>query len=274
MATVTPKDYYDSRPLPSIREVDAAFIREISYSLNEDCGLSLDIDAKKIINKIRKVCRYCYDNYQFKSLEHAVVVIRRQDLMNSRQGNGGLSSHVYLPNSIMGMDSIKFVNGGNYSLSSRILDIPLLSASSFASSSGNFGVEVNNSRYNNYAVSDATIALYEHSSYTDKFKSGIPFNFNSSSKKFTVFRDVPHDIALRVQYKTDPSNLYDDYYFREHVMGECMIGAARIFGTFDLKLAGDATINWQEIKSDGKEKVQEAKEYYKTTNANSRTYWK
>jgi len=276
MAITTPEEFLANRTLPTVRPVDAAFIQDIMNELNEECGLSVNIDPKKILRQIRKVARYVYKHYQYMTLQQKVALLRYEDFKDSYAANGGMYATVTLPNSIEGLWGISPANNGSYGTSSRILDIPLLRSVSLTQAAGGFSIQTNAANQYNYSVSDATIALYEQASYQNHFQSGFPFSFSHASKELVIRPKVRQScgVILGVYVQTDISNLYNDYYFREHVMGECMISAARIFGTFDIELGGGATINWKDIKDDGREKVDECKDHYKTTTFMPKTFFK
>ncbi len=274
MANLTPEDYYKNRPMAVIRPVDAAFIQDISEELNMQCGLSLNIDPKKVIQVIRKVALYCYDHFQYQSLIQKPLVLRNTDFKDSYSANGGMYASVYLPNAVHGLYNIGYTNNGNWDGSKRILDIPILRSVALSTAASGSSVNINTQDNYNYSTSDATIALYEMSAYQDKFTGGIPFSFNPASGEFVIKVKTCHNIVLGAFVKVDISSLYHNFYFRQHVMGECMIQSARIFGVFNIELGGNATINYGDIKDDGKELVDECKEHYKATSTMPRTFFK
>ena len=264
-------DFYSQRPLNTIRPVDSAFIKEVSEELNFNAGLSLNIDNHKILRVMRDVLKYVYDWYQYKSIIEKTAMVKQVDISASYGLNNGMYGQLRFPNTVHGIFNIQQATVSSYSLQTRILDIPILRATAFTSSTS---IDINSLTYNNYRVSDATISLYEQSSYRTHFSKGIPFDFNNGTGEFILKTKINCDLVLGVFTKVDPSALYNDYYFKKHVVGQCMINAARIFGMFELKLAGGATINYSDLKDDGKDMVEECKEHYKETMATPKKLYK
>jgi hypothetical protein len=67
--------------------------------------------------------------------------------------------------------------------------------------------------------------------------------------------------------KIAPEDLYEDPLVRKWVIAKSKISLARILGFFNYQLVGSVTINYADIKSEGKEELEEMKKKIEGDNA-------
>jgi hypothetical protein len=89
----------------------------------------------------------------------------------------------------------------------------------------------------------------------------LAFTFNENTKRlFIKGRDPQYDVVIRYAAKIPEEKLYDDFYFQRYVTAKAKISLANILGTYAFNLIGGVSINYSDIKADGKEELTEIKE--------------
>lgn len=89
----------------------------------------------------------------------------------------------------------------------------------------------------------------------------LAFSFNHITKKLKIKgRDPRYDVIMRVFTKVPAEKLYENYYFQRWVTAKAKISLASILGRFNINLIGNVTINYSDIRSEGKDEIDEIKE--------------
>jgi hypothetical protein len=93
----------------------------------------------------------------------------------------------------------------------------------------------------------------------------IQHDFNINTHRFKVIgRDPTESLFVFTLNQIPDEELYDDPVFIKWVIAKCKISLARILGFFNYQLVGNVTINYADIRSEGKEELDELKEKIKT----------
>lgn len=112
---------------------------------------------------------------------------------------------------------------------------------------------------------DEMVNMVAQMSFWDLSKSftvdSLAFSYSEASKTLKIIgRDPRYDVMIRFAKKVESENLYENYYFQRYVTAKAKISLANILGTYQFNLMGGVTINFSDIKSDGKDELTEIKE--------------
>lgn len=93
----------------------------------------------------------------------------------------------------------------------------------------------------------------------------INHHFNLNTKRLIITgRDPAESLWVTTLNQIPEEDLYDDPLFLKWVIARCKIQLARILGTFNMTLIGGVQINYNDIRAEGKEELQELKEKIKS----------
>ena len=93
----------------------------------------------------------------------------------------------------------------------------------------------------------------------------INHHFNLNTKRLIITgRDPAESLWVTTLNQIPEEDLYDDPVFLKWVIAKCKIQLARILGTFNMTLIGGVQINYNDIRAEGKEELQELKEKIKS----------
>lgn len=93
----------------------------------------------------------------------------------------------------------------------------------------------------------------------------INHHFSVNTKRLIITgRDPVESLFIATLNKIPEENLYDDPLFLKWVIARGKMQLARIIGTFNYTLLGGVQINYQDIRSEGKEELDVLKEKIKT----------
>lgn len=95
----------------------------------------------------------------------------------------------------------------------------------------------------------------------------VQFSFNMNTHRITMLgRDMTESLFVTTLDKIPSEDFYEDPLVIKWFIAKAKISLARILGTFQYNLLGNVTINYSEIKSEGKEELDELKEKINTDN--------
>jgi hypothetical protein len=84
----------------------------------------------------------------------------------------------------------------------------------------------------------------------------ISYSYNRLTNKFRFQGELPKRAVIFQIYATVPDcALYSDEAFIRYCIAQAKIQLARILGTFNYTLPGNITINYDMIKTEGKEEL-------------------
>jgi len=96
----------------------------------------------------------------------------------------------------------------------------------------------------------------------------IQHNFNINTKRLIITgRDPVESLWLTTLNMIPNEDLYEDPVFIKWVIARAKMQLARIIGTFNYTLIGGVQINYDAIRSEGKEELQELKDKIKSDQA-------
>lgn len=95
----------------------------------------------------------------------------------------------------------------------------------------------------------------------------VQFKFNLNTKRVNILgRDLQESLFITTLNRIPNEDLYEDPLFIKWIIAKAKISLARILGTFNYNLLGNVTINFADIRSEGKEELEELKEKIKSDN--------
>ena len=116
-------------------------------------------------------------------------------------------------------------------------------------------------------LSNLVIQLYEFESYNEMFGRVVSASFNNNTSILNLRGPVEGSgLVIDVFERVPPECLYDSYEFKEYVVACIEEQLGKIVMAFDFPLIGDVKINYDEIKSNGREKREKIETEIKESN--------
>jgi hypothetical protein len=96
----------------------------------------------------------------------------------------------------------------------------------------------------------------------------VSWTFNKNTGLLFFGGETPNrDIVVQCQTKIPLDDLMKDHLFYRYVVAKAKIQLSRMIGTFDFSLVGNVKINYELVREEGKEELQEVKDRIKGDNA-------
>lgn len=241
-------------------QIDYQFIQRIIQELTQSCALPLPIPAASIPPLILQAAQYFWENYDF-AIEERYWCIKNEDFMKC-----GPNSTVKLPPQILSVfgvykttDSFNYGIMGDFSLERMILNNSALASGAGGTLSDVFGSGTG------YNLTDVTGALYEVSTYKAMFDAPLTFNYNPYSNQLVILGALGHsDLILQTYQRCKIQDLYKLYYFFRYCVCLGLRSMATIMGSFEFKLPGGITINYQRFHDMASEEMDKIDEWIRS----------
>lgn len=247
---------------------DIEFIERITDQVQSSNALPFQIPQDRLPKIILRAAKFFWEWHLDATAEETLYIpyseIQRVKNLDSH-GNG----RIQLPSGIEGIMQV-YLTGTAMGLALRdALRIPLLDSygatyknvSTNAAAGPNFRDGYGT---DHWAVSDSVIAMYEYSVYKQLFTKGIRFSFNRNTSILNLIGVTQGEsIVLSCFTRTPLEALYNDYRFEDYVAAMVMTELGKIVMTFDFKLPGNVSINYDQIRSEGAEQKKEIEEELK-----------
>lgn len=238
-------------------QVDYQFIQRIIQELTQSCALPLPIPASAIPPLILQAAQYFWENYDF-AVEERYWCIKNSDFMKC-----GPNNTVKLPPQIISVfgvykttDSFNYGIMGDFSLERMILNNSALASGAGGTLSDVFGSGTG------YNLTDVTGALYEVATYKAMFDAPLTYNYNPYSNQLVILGALGHsDLILQTFQRCKIQDLYKLYYFFRYCVCLGLRSMATIMGSFEFKLPGGITINYQRFHDMATEEMQQIDEW-------------
>lgn len=249
---------------------DYAFIELIQEEISEHTAIPLSIQPNRVMRIIKDSAKYFYE-WHPQAIERKHFYIKKSDIDKARQD--GMNASIQLSdaikfiykirksNSALGLSEASYLNNGVYGMGrfgggmGGMNDAPM----------GSMG-----GRGQQNALGMA-LSMYEFQSIQSISSNnrGVAHSWSELTHRINFLSDVDMDIVLECGVEIPVSNMYGDRLFTQYVRGKCLESLAKIIGTYDFKLVGNTSINWADLKTDGKEYIDEVKEELKIFNSNN-----
>lgn len=241
-------------------QIDYQFIQRIIQELTQSCALPLPIPAASIPPLILQAAQYFWENYDF-AIEERYWCIKNEDFMKC-----GPNSTIKLPPQILSVfgvykttDSFNYGIMGDFSLERMILNNSALASGAGGTLSDVFGSGTG------YNLTDVTGALYEVSTYKAMFDAPLTFNYNPYSNQLVILGALGHsDLILQTYQRCKIQDLYKLYYFFRYCVCLGLRSMATIMGSFEFKLPGGITINYQRFHDMASEEMDKIDEWIRS----------
>lgn len=246
-------------------QTDATFINYCINSITEDGLLPFSLPVKAFPRIIRDSASWFYRECSDATIEKWYG-IKRHDLEEDLSKN----KTIRLPDDIESVMEIKQVNATHsFATLARFMREPIMFASTMNMlGSGGSAMQ---GLGNPYRMTDRDIAfeecftrMYEYSLLKTLLLKGVRFDFNPFSKELNLLGRVDTDIVLSTLTRIPLCKLYNDVRFRQYVCANAIKRIKKIVGMFDFQYPGDVKINFDELESEGKERVKEIEEEIKS----------
>ena len=244
-------------------QIDYQFIQRIIQELTQSCALNVPIPASAIPNLILQAAQFFWENDD-QSIEERYYCIPYNEIVKC-----GPNKTIKLPPQILSVFGVYKLNNsfnygvlGDFSLERMILNNSALAAGAGGSLSDVFGTGTG------YNLVDVMGALYEVQTYKYMFDAPITFNYNPFSNDLVLLGSLGHsDIMLQVYKRLKIQDLYKSYYFFRYCVCLGLRSMATIMGTYEFKLPGDITINYQVWRDQAEQEMDKIYEWMKENHA-------
>ena len=244
-------------------QMDYQFIQRIIQEITQSCALPLPLPAAAIPPLIYQAASYFWENYDF-AAEQRYYCIKNYDFCKY-----GPNNIVTLPHRIISVygvykvtDSFNYGIMGDFSLERMILNNSALASGAGGSLSDVFGSGTG------YNLTDVMGALYEVQTYKAMFDSPLTFNYNPYSHKLAILGALGYsDLIIECFIRCKIQDLYQLYYFFRYCVCLAMRGLATIIGSYDFKMPGGVTINYQRFHDMAVEEMDKIDEWIRTQHA-------
>lgn len=238
-------------------QVDYAFIQRIIQELTQSCAIQLPIPPASIPPLILQAAQYFWQNCDY-AVEERYYCVKNEDFNRC-----GPNTTVKLPPQIVSVFGVhKITDSFNYGVMGDFgLERMILNNSAMAFGAGGQLTDVFGSGMG-YNLMDVTAALYEVQTYKSMFDVPLTYNYNEFSNELVILGDLGYsDIILQTFRRLKIQDLYKNYYFFRLCVAFGLRSMSQIVGTFDFKLPGGVTINYQRFQDMAQEYIQEVQDW-------------
>lgn len=236
---------------------DYMFIQRIIQELTQSCAFNLPIPVSAIPPLIIQAAGFFWQN------DDRAVEERWYCLPNAEFKKNGPNALAKLPKQIIAVSgcfkttsNFNYAAMGDFSLERMILNNSALAAGAGGSLSDVFGSGTG------YNLTDVTAALYEVETYKSLFDSPLTYNYNQFSNELIVLGALGYsDLILQTWQRCKIQDLYNDYYFFRYCVCLGMRSLSTILGTFDFKLPGGVTLNYNQFADRAENEMREIAEW-------------
>lgn len=251
---------------PELEEqIDLQFIQRVIDEVTTSCALPISIPNTRIPEYIMQAAQWFWMNVDM-ACEERYFVIKNTDIKSCDK----LNKSIILPPQILGVfgctklqDNLRYGTMGDFSLERM-----MMSTYSMYGGVGMFGGGMGPGGGTGYTLTDATIAMYELSTFDQYINPPLSYNFNMNSHRLTILGALQYsDLVVQAWVRCRIQDLYNNYYFFRLVVCYVKRSLSTIYGTFEFKLPGGVTINYSEFKSDAMDEIESIKEWAENTRA-------
>ena len=223
------------------------FIADINSELSISCAIPIKLPEERIKVIINNAKDWAFDNYQYAVEEKLIIV--PEALFQTAEFRA--TRAIKLPSDVISIFDFREMigagiigpNQGDFSQNR------MMAADIYLNPFGSDNLMYRTIMFSMYDL--ARTYMLET----------IAFAYNKNSKKLLVKgRTPPRAAALHAYVKLADNELFDDELFRRYVKAKAKINLGRMLGTFNFTLIGGITINFDLIKSEGQEELQEIKD--------------
>jgi len=144
----------------------------------------------------------------------------------------------------------------------------MLSTYSMFGGVGTVGGGFVNGTTQGYTLSDVVMSMYEVDTFEQNLNPTLTYNYNQFSHKLVLLGDIGYsNILICCSVRCRIQDLYNDPYFFKYVVALCKRNLNTIYGTYEFKLPGGVTINYDKLNDQADNEIEEVKEYFENNRA-------
>lgn len=245
-----------------------SLVKEINDELSIACQIPFTVPKKALVRMINRAKEYFYKIYE-DSVEEMFIALpagsfakdsfrkgigtpgeelSQVNIENSR-GIIAMPPRVWAVNNVFEIGGFQGEDGGFGSRSFSAGD-PDFAIDKFIYSN-TFGAGIGSENLMYYVINEMFI-----DNARQILQQQISYSYNRLTNKFRFQGELPKRAVIFQIYATVPDcALYSDEAFIRYCIAQAKIQLARILGTFNYTLPGNITINYDMIKSEGKEEL-------------------
>ncbi|BBI90394.1 neck protein [Tenacibaculum phage PTm1] len=251
---------------------DIDFLNIINDNVTSSNSLPFDVPIDQVLRITIRSLKWFWYWYE-DATQESTLYIPFTEIQEKQKVSKAGNVDLLLPEGIEGVFDVKPVGGSNFTSIAKSLRYPLLNAlrNTYASSYGgaNGGMSGFRSQYGqgSFSTVDSTLQMYELSQYKTMSQRGYRFSFNKNSRILRLMTgSIGGGIVCQAFERLEPQLMYGDQLFEDYVTAKVEEALGKIVSTFNFELPGGVTINYDEIKSNGKERAEKIEEDIKNSN--------
>lgn len=245
-----------------IETVDVMFIQRVLNEVQVSCALPLQIPIQSVQSYIVQAAQWFWE-MDDSACEERSYEIYNGDIHKCDK----LNKIIKLPPQIVGVHGV-FKTSSKYGGVMGDFSLERIMMSNYTFS---YGSVYGGSMYagsSGWNLTDVTSNLYELSTYDQLLDTPLTYNYNRYSNELVLLGDLGNsNLVINVMQKCKIRDLYKNYWFFRYCVCLVKRGLSTIYGTFEFKLPGGVTINYDKFASDAKDEMDEIKEYMEKNRA-------
>ena len=249
-------------------QIDLEFIQRVAAEVTQSCALPIAVHAERIPEYILQAAQWFWLNDDF-CAEERYYLIPNREICKSNVFN----KTIQLPQQILGVHGVyKAQQGLTYGVMGDFsIERMMLSTYSMFGGVGAVGQGGNmaGSPYaSGYNLTDVIASMYEVSTFNQYLNAPLTYNFNPVSHKLVLLGNMGYsDILICTMKRCRIQDLYNYHYFFRYVV--CLVKRAlsSIYGTFEFKLPGGVTINYDSFREAANDELDKIEEWVEKNRA-------
>ena len=249
----------------SEEELDMMFIKRVQAEVTQSCALPFAVPTERIPEFILQGSQWFWENVDM-AVEQRNYVIRNSDICKGNR----LNKIIQLPQQISAVygvhklqEDLRYGTMGDFSLERM-----MMSSYSMFGGAGIIGGGMGLTGGTGYSLPDVMMSLYEVDTFDQFLNPPLSYSYNPYSGKLNILGDLGwSDLIIQCFKRCRIQDLYNSYYFFRLVVCFCKRALSTIYGSFEFKLPGGVTINYDMHKSDAQDEIEQIKEWAENNRA-------
>lgn len=219
-------------------------IMEIKDELKGTCALPYSVNSKEIERIIDQAKRWFYREYR-QAVESKYFVIPKEHFQKAEFKN---NMQIQMPDCVVSIYECKEITGGTMMgfMDRDFTDNKLIAAEMMLSAVDSDRMVMSVAQMSFWDLSRAFIL--EHVSY----------DYNRNTQRLTIKGRTPRrNLFLRTYIEIPEEDLFEDWLFIRYCTAMAKKSLGRILGFFEYNLPGGVSINYDAIKSEGEDELEQ-----------------
>lgn len=234
------------------------FMKELNQELSVSCMLPHSLPKKELLRIINQSKKWFYKNFEY-ALEEKYLVLK-SNIWGTTEFRS--NSELTLRDDVFSVTSVWQIGKDSGEASLRGMDDDIDGAmlgSSYVTAEPGGRISLSSESLMHYVLASK---FYDLTRMITVNK--MSYEFNYLSHKFRFMGQLPeNDVILQVYTTIKDCELFDEEIFFRYNIAQAKIQLSRVLGTFNYSLPGNITINYDLIRSEGQEELNNIKEEIK-----------